>query len=166
MRIWETGAVVATLVAAALLARATALAANYDDPAFCSSQLAGSAQPLSPDLRRRCVIAIAGAYLDAEADPALAAKVPLADDAVRRVLGRPGVRAPGGRTGIMAALSQSIVASIKNRTWSVEGDVAYVLYDAALQTNPKPVPYQLGERITIEKGQIAEILILAANGVQ
>jgi len=161
--------VIAALLAAAAFhpARAQPVASQYDDPAFCSRALASvTDHPLADDLHRRCMIAIAGAYLDAEANPALAAKAPIAEDAARHLLGREAVHASGGRAGILAALDQSYIASIKNRSWSVEGDVAWVIYDAALRTDPAPTPYHLGERITIEKGLIREIILLAASGVQ
>ena len=162
MGIWGLGAAAAVaLIAAVVPAEAATQAA---DPASCTRALAGPA--LSADAHKRCMVAIGNAYLDAEADPTSARALPIAEDAARHVLGRPASRGPGGRAAILAALDQSTVASIKNRVWSVEGDVAYVIYDAALRTNPAPTPYHLGERITIAKGQIMDILVLAPSGVQ
>ena len=147
-------------------ARAQPIPPQYDDPAYCARTLATAAEhPLSDAAHRRCMIAIAGAYLDAEANPALAAKLPIAEDASRHVLGRTATPDAGGRSAVLAGLDQSTVASIENRRWSVEGDVAYVVYDGALRTNPKRTPYAFAERITIEKGMIKDIVLLAASGV-
>ena len=165
MRMTTAAAVMTALAIGTCGSRAQAADPQYDDPAFCSRALGTSAQ-LSVDFHRRCMIAIAGAYLDAEANPSLASKVPIAGDAARHLLGRTEAHGAGGRAGILAALDQSYLLSIKNRQWSVEGDVAYVVYDAALRTDPKPTQYAFGERITIEKGMIKDIILLAASGIQ
>ncbi len=158
-------AVAAAIVAALTFGAISAQSADpqNDDPAYCSRALAMSTQ-LAADLHRRCMIAVAGAYLDAESNPALAARVPIAENATRRLLGRTAGAA--GKAGILAALDQSVIASIKNRRWSVEGDVAYVIYDAALRTDPRQTPYAFGERITIDQGMIKDIILLAASGIQ
>ncbi|HLG89412.1 MAG TPA: hypothetical protein VKZ79_19710 [Alphaproteobacteria bacterium] len=163
MRIAAAAAVVAAFAFGAV--SAPAADPRYEDPAYCSQAL-GMSTPLADGLHRRCMIAIAGAYLDAETNPALAAKLPIAEDATRHLLGRADSHGALGKAGILAALDQSTVASIKNRQWSVEGDVAYVVYDAALRTDPKPTPYSFGERITIDKGMIKDVILLAPSGVQ
>ena len=135
---------------------------RYDDPHFCSTQLAGlGAALLSPADHRRCVIAIASTYIDAEENSIAPEQQLFADDISRHLIGKdPDFRA-GNAQKIVAESSHSVIGAIKNRRWTVDGDQAWILYDGYLKSDPSKPGFYVAERLTIEKGLIKEILVAA-----
>ena len=136
---------------------------TYDDSTWCSAYLASHPDSaLSPDQHRRCVIAIATTYIEGEQNGIPPEQELLADDVSRHLLGTPRVNAPGGRARIIAQQPMSrVIAAIRNRRWSVDGNDAWILYDGYLTSDPTKPGFDVGERITVEKGLITEILVAA-----
>jgi hypothetical protein len=133
---------------------------RYDDPTFCSGWLRSHAdEPLSSDRRKHCVIAVATTYIDAEENSLPPEKQLFADDISRHRIGTPPNFAPGNRARLFAEDSHKVIAAIKNRRWTVEGDTAWILYDGYLKKDPDKIGFYVAERITLEKGLIHEILV-------
>jgi len=85
-----------------------------------------------------------------------------ADGVSRHLLGTP----PNFQLGNAAALvegyhhgSTAVIDSIKDRHWVVEGNVAWINYTGFLKCNPTTPGFYVGERITVTRGLIHEILI-------
>ena len=137
-------------------------AGKYDDPHFCSGWLAQHGDSsLSPAALRRCVVAIASTYIDAEENSIPVDQQLVADDISRHMIGKePDFRSGNGRK-IIADMSHDVIAAIKNRRWTVDGNQAWILYDGYLKTDPSKPGFFVAERLTIEKGLIKEILVAA-----
>jgi hypothetical protein len=133
---------------------------RYDDPVFCSGWLrTHPGEPASSDRRKHCVIAVATTYIDAEENSLPPEKQLFADDVSRHHIGTPPDFMPGNRARLMAEDSHKVISAIRNRRWTVEGDVAWILYDGYLKKDPDKIGFYVAERITLEKGQIHEILV-------
>ena len=133
---------------------------RYDDAGYCSKWLRDHPrEPLSSDRRKHCVIAVATTYIDAEENSLPPEKQLFADDVSRHRIGTPPNFAPGNRAKLFAEDSHKVIAAIKNRRWTVEGDTAWILYDGYLKKDPDKIGFYVAERITLEKGLIHEILV-------
>jgi hypothetical protein len=133
---------------------------RYDDAGFCSKWLRDHThEPLSSDRRKHCVIAVATTYIDAEENSLPPEKQLFADDVSRHHIGTSPNFAPGNRARLFAEDSHNVIAAIRNRHWTVEGDTAWILYDGYLKKDPNKVGFYVAERITLEKGLIHEILV-------
>jgi len=162
-----TGRLAISLCLAGVLFSAGAYAAmphptyhRYDDAGFCSAWLRDHPrEPLSSDRRKHCVIAVATTYIDAEENSLPPEKQLFADDVSRHRIGTPPNFAPGNRARLMAEDSHKVIAAIRNRRWTVEGDTAWILYDGYLKKSPDKIGFYVAERITMEKGLIHEILV-------
>jgi hypothetical protein len=130
---------------------------RYDDAGFCSKWLRDH-EASSPD-RRRCVVAVATTYIDAEENTLPPEKQLFTDDVSRHRIGAEPKFAPGNRAKLMAEDSHKVISAIKNRRWTVEGDTAWILYDGYLKAKPDEIGFYVAERITLEKGLIREILV-------
>ena len=130
---------------------------RYDDAGFCSGWLRDH-DVRSPE-RRQCVIAVATTYIDAEENSLPPEKQLFTDDVSRHRMGTEPKFASGNRARLMAEDSHKVIAAIKNRRWTVEGDTAWILYDGYLKTKPDQIGFYVAERITLEKGLIREILV-------
>ena len=130
---------------------------RYDDAGFCTRWLRDHEAP-SPD-RRRCVVAVATTYVDAEENTLLPEKQLFTDDVSRHRIGTEPKFVPGNRAKLMAEDSHKVISAIKNRRWAVEGDTAWILYDGYLKAKPDQIGFYVAERITLEKGLIREILV-------
>jgi hypothetical protein len=130
---------------------------RYDDAGFCSGWLRDH-EAGSPN-RRRCVIAVATTYIDGEENTLPPEKQLLTDDVSRHRIGTEPKFAAGNRAELMAEDSHEVISAIKNRRWTVEGDMAWILYDGYLKTKPDQIGFYVAERITLEKGLIREILV-------
>jgi hypothetical protein len=145
--------IVLSLIAAAFAGCASTAAlgadVNYDDPAQCSTFLAAHQDSaLTPSDHRRCVLAIATTYIEG--------------DVSRHLLGTPCINAAGNRAKIVAAQPRSfVIAAIRNRRWTIDGNQAWILYDGYLKSDPSKPQFDVAERITVEKGLISEILVAA-----
>jgi hypothetical protein len=138
---------------------------NFDDAAFCSKYLSThDDKSLPPAAHRRCVLAIATTYILGEENTIPPEQELLADDIARHLIGTPRVSAPGGRAKIIAAQPASkVIAGIKNRQWTVDGNDAWILYDGYLTSDPNKPQFFVAERITVEKGLIEEIMIAGVS---
>jgi hypothetical protein len=154
------------LIIAACLLSGAAMAETAGNGASCSTALAAGKPALSAEDHRRCMIAVAESYLDAEQGSAPADQAQLADDVSRHLLGTEPDHQAGNRARLVWEMGQTILGSLKDREWALEGDVVYVIYNAALKTNPAPARFAFSERLTIEKGLIRDIVLLAPSGIQ
>jgi hypothetical protein len=140
----------------------TALAAdpqaNYEAALACSRDMQRGVQ-LAPDAHKACVLAIATTYIDVEENSLSAEKQLVADDVSRHRMGTAPDHKPGNRAKLIADMSHSVIAAIKNRQWTVEGNQAWILYDGYLKTDPENPGFYVSERITVENGLIKEILV-------
>ena len=144
----------------AIAAMPHAVLGRYDDADYCSKWLRDHPQePLSSDRRKHCVIAVATTYIDAEENSLPPEKQLFADDVSRHRIGTQPNFAPGNRAKLFAEDSHKVIAAIKNRRWTVEGDTAWILYDGYLKKDPDKIGFYVAERITLEKGLIHEILV-------
>jgi hypothetical protein len=133
---------------------------RYDDAAFCSKWLADPALRAFPaDAHRRCVIAIASTYINAEENSLPPDRQLFADDVSRHHIGSSPDFQPGNKARIIAENSHAVIAKIANRRWTVDGDQAWILYDGYLKDSPAAPAFYVAERITVEKGLIKEILV-------
>lgn len=133
---------------------------RYDNAAFCSKWLqesGGLAQ--GSEHRRSCVIAVASTYINAEENSLSPDNQLFTDDVSRHRIGAPPNFMPGNRAKLMEENSHQVIAAIKNRRWTVDGDEAWILYDGYLRKNPDKIGFYVAERITLEKGLIREILV-------
>jgi hypothetical protein len=105
------------------------------------------------------VLAIATTYIDVEENSLSAEKQLVADDVSRHRMGTAPDHKPGNRAKLIADMSHSVIAAIKNRQWTVEGNQAWILYDGYLKTDPENPGFYVSERITVENGLIKEILV-------
>src|SRR6201996_8112993 len=162
-----TGRLVLSLCLIGSLSGATSYAAmpqpaykRYDDPVFCSDWLrTHPGEPTASDRRKHCVVAVATTYIDAEANSLPPEKKLFADDVSRHHIGTPPSFAPGNRAKIMAERSRTVIAAIRARRLTGEGDTAWILYDGYLKKDPDKIGFYVAERITLEKGLIREILL-------
>jgi hypothetical protein len=139
--------------------------AQYDDAVFCSKWLVDHGAREAPDRHRRCVVAVASTYVNAE-ENSLAPEMQLfTDDISRHRIGTSPNFAPGNRAKLLAEDSHKVIAAIKNRQWTVDGDVAWILYDGYLKANPDKPAFYVAERFTLEKGLIREILVVGVSTV-
>lgn len=135
-------------------------AANYDEAVACSRQLGEHGDgAMAAAAHRRCIIAIATTYIDAEEGSLAPEKQLLADDVSRHSLGNPPNHVAGNAAKIKADRGSSVIAAIKNRKWSVDGNAAWIVYDGYLKSDPSKPLFYVAERLTIEKGLIREIFI-------
>jgi hypothetical protein len=131
---------------------------RYDDAVFCSKWLLDhQGQSQSAEGHRRCIIAVASTYVNAEDNSAPLNEQLLADDVSRHRLGTPASFLAGN--GAKQQNAHSVVGAIKNRHWSVDGEEAWVVYDGYLKADPTKPSFYVAERFTIEKGLIKEILL-------
>lgn len=135
-------------------------AEDRPDPLACSLWLAAHpAGKESNERRRGCVVAVASTYIDAEENSAPADHQLLADDVSRHRIGTLPDFKPGNRAKIIADQRHDVIAAIRNRRWTVEGDEAWILYEGYLKANPDRVGFTVVERITLANGLIREILV-------
>jgi hypothetical protein len=133
--------------------------ARYDDAGFCSRWLADHGDAPQSSNHRRCVIAVASTYIDAEENSLPPEKQLFADDVSRHRIGTNPNFMAGNRAKLMAENSHAVIGAIRNRRWTVDGDVAWILYDGYLKSKPEQPAFYVAERITLEKGLIKEILV-------
>jgi hypothetical protein len=134
-----------------------------DDARSCSELLAKHADNSLPvELNERCVQAIATTYINGEENSIKPEDILFADGVSRHQLGTP----PNFQHGNAAALvlgyhngSTAVILSIKDRHWVVEGNDAWINYTGFLKCNPNTPGFYVGERITVTRGLIHEILI-------
>lgn len=149
-----------TILGGLAILLAGASAGNMPDAPACSKWLA--AHPASTGqsaYRRNCVLAVASTYIDAEENSVPAESQILADDVSRHRIGTAADFQPGNRAKLIADTRHAVIAAIRNRRWTIEGDEAWTLYDGYLKKAPDRVGFYVAERITLEKGLIKEILV-------
>ena len=147
------------IVAVLALIGNAAVAAPDTSPTACSQWLAAHAQATADKRYRDCVLAVAGTYIDAEENILPFEKALLADDVSRHRIGTEPAFAPGNKAKMIAVTTHDVIAAIKNRRWTVEGDTAWILYDGYLKKDPSKIGFYVAERITLEKGLVHEILV-------
>lgn len=130
-----------------------------ETPVACSIWLSAHADAVGGAHYRDCVLKVAETYIDAEENSLPFAKVPLADDVSRHHIGAEPAFAAGNRAKLMAIDTHDVIAAIRNRRWTVEGDTAWILYDGYLKKDPSKIGFYVAERITLLKGLIHEILV-------
>jgi hypothetical protein len=130
-----------------------------ETPVACSIWLSAHADAKADGHYRDCVLKVAETYIDAEENSLSFTKVPLADDVSRHHIGADPVFAAGNRAKLMAVDTHGVIAAIRNRRWTVEGDTAWILYDGYLKKDPDKIGFYVAERITLQKGLIREILV-------
>ena len=158
-------------IAAIALVAATGVRADTEDyyeAVRCSHALADpDSGKLSADARRKCIVAVATTYIEGEENSIPPEKELLAEDVARHLIGTPRVYAPDGRKKIIAAQPFSyVIGAIRNRHWTVDGDDAWILYDGYLKADMAKPGFDVAERITVEKGLIREILVVAVAHLQ
>lgn len=134
--------------------------AKYDDAKYCSKHFARHGDASLPtDAQRQCVIAIASTYVNGEENTTPMADMLLADDISRHALGTPPDHKPGAAAKIKNSDGTSVIAAIKNRRWSADGNQVWIVYDGYLTSDPSKPSFFVAERFTIESGLIKEILL-------
>lgn len=130
-----------------------------ETPVACSIWLSAHAEAPDDAHYRDCVLKVAETYIDAEENSLPFADVPLTDDVSRHHIGTEPTFALGNRAKLMAIDTHGVIAAIRNRRWTVEGDTAWILYDGYLKKDPTKIGFYVAERITLLKGLIHEILV-------
>jgi hypothetical protein len=135
---------------------------DYDDPIFCSAWIGEHGDDSLPaDAHRRCMIAIATTYVDAEDNSGPQSRA-LYDPRVSRYSmgGRPK-HDPGNSDSIRTTngVTSTVIREAANRQWTVEGNDAWIVYDGYLQTSIVHPGFYVAERIRIQRGLIWEIMI-------
>ena len=157
----------AILLAIGALSSEDALAADapHDEAVSCSNWLRNhdSAGPL--EKRRRCVIAVASTYVDAEENSAPEEEQLVTDDIARHRPDKPANFMPGNRVTFLHQNAHVVISAIKNRQWTVDGNTAWILYDGYLKASPDKPSFYVAERFTLEKGLIREILVAGVTTV-
>ncbi len=136
-----------------------AFAAQGETPAACSQWLATHDKAAASKHYRDCVQMVAETYIDAEENSLPFDKALLADDVSRHRIGTEPAFAAGNKAKMIAITTHDVIAAIKNRRWTVEGDIAWVLYNGYLTKAPDKIGFYVAERITLEKGLVHEILV-------
>src|ERR1041385_3771088 len=103
--------------------------ANAAAALTCSQERAAPDQ-MTPDAPHACVEAIVTTYLDAQANAAPPTSILLTDDALRYQLGPKPAHSPDGAATIRSSYPTDITR-LANEEWVVDGDIAYVSYDAS-----------------------------------
>ena len=160
------------LVAFGAVASASAKAASntnqtkdgqFDSAVFCSRWLAAHGDHSLPtELNERCVLAIATTYIDGEQNSIPPEKILFAPDVSRHQLGTPPNFQPGNAASLVQGYhngSSASIARITDRHWVVEGVDAWINYTGFLTCNKKVPGFYVGEKITVHRGLIHEILI-------
>jgi len=156
---WFSRAMLGGICGALLASIGSALAAPAS-PAVCSKYLADHpASAAQSTYRRTCVVAVASTYIDAEENSQPPESQLLADDVSRHRIGGPPSFQPGNKAKLLVENSHEVIAAIRNRRWTVEGDEAWILYDGYLKKDPDKIGFYVAERITLDKGLIREILV-------
>ncbi len=137
---------------------------DYDNAAFCSLYIADFGSDTLPDAEhRRCIIAIASSYVDAEGN-SIADSLTLFDPRFSKYsMGAMPNHHPGNgdtnRTD-QTALSPTI-RLITNKQWTADPttDTAWIVYDGYLPVSTDKPGFYVAERITLRDGLIWEIMI-------
>jgi hypothetical protein len=136
---------------------------QWDDAVFCSRWLARHGNnSLPPELNERCVLAIATTYIDGEQNSIPPEDILFAPDVSRHLLGTPANFQPGSAASLVQGYhngSSATILSITERHWVVEGQDAWINYTGFLKCNSAVPGFYVGERITVQRGLIHEILI-------
>lgn len=152
--------VIGVFILLATVAQAWATDTDYSDALYCSHHFAKHGDvSLPPEAQRECVIAIASTYVNGEENTTPMADMLLADDISRHGLGTLPDHQPGAAAKMKSSTGTSVIAAIKNRHWSVDGNQAWIVYDGYLKNDPSKPSFYVAERFTIEKGLIKEILL-------
>jgi hypothetical protein len=139
--------------------------ARYDDAVLCSKWLRDRGPGEASDQRRRCVIAVASTYVNAEENSASEDDQLFTDDISRHRVGTAPDFLPGNRARFLHQNAHAVISAIKNRRWTVDGDVAWILYDGYLKASPDKPAFYVAERFTLEKGLIKEIIVAGVTTV-
>jgi hypothetical protein len=139
--------------------------ARYDDAVFCSKWLRDHGPGEASDRRRRCVIAVASTYVNAEENSASEDDQLFTDDISRHRPGADPNFMPGNPAKFLHQNAHGVISAIKNRQWTVDGDKAWILYDGYLKANPDKPAFYVAERFTLEKGLIKEIVVAGVTTV-
>ena len=125
----------------------------------CSQLLkrAGSSS-MSAQKHRRCIQMIANSYLEWSVRKIPADQVPLADDVASYELGQSPSFKAGNRKLLLSNPDYDLLEAISVRSWNVDGDTAWAIYDGSLKSNPGVTAFWVIERFTIKDGLIREIL--------
>ncbi len=136
-----------------------------DDAVFCSKWLHDHKKSDASSQHRRCVIAVASTYVNAEENSAPEDDQLFTDDISRHRVGTEANFMPGNRARFLHQNAHAVIATIKNRQWTVDGDVAWIMYDGYLKTAPDKPAFFVAERFTLENGLIREILVAGVTTV-
>jgi hypothetical protein len=135
---------------------------DHDSAAFCTMWLAEHGDvSLAPAEHRRCMIAIASTYVNAEENSAPNTQVLFDPRVAKHGLGAPETHASGNGDEIRTEIGviTRVIRSIRNRQWTVEGDKVWIVYDGYLVTSVGRPGFAVAERFTIRNGLIWEIMI-------
>jgi hypothetical protein len=133
-----------------------------DDARFCTTWLAlhgdGS---LSAGDHRRCMIAIASTYVDAEENSAANTQVLFDPRVSKHGLGAQPNHQPGNSDEIRTEIGviTRVIRAIENRQWTVDGNTVWIVYDGYLVTSLTKPGFYVAERFTIRDGLIWELTI-------
>src|SRR5436190_10703563 len=105
--------------------------------------------------RRACVLATAATLLRAETHHLAVAKVPLDPEVAVYDLGQQPEHKPGGAVVERKALAASKVDRVTDPEWTVDGNVAFVAYQAHPTSGPTDF---VAMRVTLRDGLIWEVM--------
>jgi hypothetical protein len=139
-------------------------APDYDNAAYCSLFISEQGDTaLTPDQERRCLIAIAATYVNAEGN-STADSLTLFDPRFSKYsLGGQTNHHPGnGDTNRMDQISLSpTIRLIDNKQWTADTTTnqVWIVYDGYLPVSTDKPGFYVAERLTIRDGLIYEIMI-------
>ncbi len=147
------------------MVNAAAADTRHDNALSCSKWLRDHESRASSEKHRQCVIAVASTYIDAEENSAPEDDQLFTDDISRHRPDKEPSFMPGNRDKFLHQTAHSVISAIKNRQWTVDGDVAWILYDGYLKANPDKPSFYVAERFTLQKGLIREIVVAGVTTV-
>jgi len=139
---------------------------DYDNGPWCSVQIAehGDAS-LTAAEHRRCMIAIASTYVNAEENSQPGNQILFDPRFSRYSLGGSPLHDPSNsdlirtQEGTYQGTYNRVIRSIKHREWTADGDRVWIVYQGWLVASTTHPGFYVAERFTIRNGLIWNIMI-------
>jgi hypothetical protein len=141
-------------------------APDYDNASWCTVHIAEAGDDsLTASQHRRCMIAIATTYVDAEENSKPGNQILFDPRFSRYSLGGRPLHNPSNsdlirtQEGTYQGTYNRVIRSIKHREWTVDGDKAWIVYQGWLVASTTHPGFYVAERFTIRHGLIWNIMI-------
>jgi hypothetical protein len=139
---------------------------DYDDAAWCTVRIGEKGdRSLTYDQHRRCLIAIATTYVDAEENSIPGNQILFDPRFSRYSLGGEPTHNPANsdlirtQEGTYQGTYNRVIRSIHDREWTVDGDRVWIVYQGDLVISTTHPGFYVAERFTIRRGLIWQIMI-------